>query len=298
MIVIVDTNNIAARAYHTTRTIDSMGMPCGMVDGTLQLLAKVFEKIQASSSEPIIKIATFDHGKCHWRRDLYPEYKKTRAPKLSDFIPQLERLETVLRAMGFHVVKSLGVEADDIIGVLASHFETNYEDKVVVVTSDKDLWQLISPQVLMYDMHTGGFVDPIRAEEILGFPSDRIVEYKALVGDTSDNIKGAKGIGEKTAKQLLQEYPDVQELVQKVRESAPDKGVLKKIADSVDDIMVAGKICTVAREMDDIQSEEAKLVIKDCLDKVAHGIVTADYPYVESLLSITNTNVEKVCNLY
>src|SRR6266853_2168625 len=152
-----------------------------------------------------------------FRHRTYPEYKATRekltAELQQDFDRSVERIEQILDAFRVRVVGVEGFEADDVIGTLA-HAARGLQ--VVIVSGDKDFYQLIGPGIALLNPGRGGpaaveehWVDQTNASERLGVPPDRVVDYLALVGDTSDNVPGVKGVGEKTALELLKTFGDL-----------------------------------------------------------------------------------------
>jgi len=212
-----------------------------------------------------------DFGRCAWRSELYEQYKAGRKkPSPGDFLPQIQTLETALPAFGFHIVKSLAVEADDLIGALSNEIETRTDERLLILSSDHDLWQLITDRVAIYDLQDNCIIGLNAATERLGFLPERLVEFKALAGDTSDNIPGAKGIGEKGAKELLEAYPNLQELLIDL-EIHPEKAksaLLKKVATSTNEIKLAGKLCTIAQYKDQLFTQDAQEQIEKAVQFV------------------------------
>ncbi len=158
-----------------------------------------------------------------FRTEAYPEYKSTRE-KLddelqADFDTAVERVSQLLAAFNIPLVAVDGYEADDVIGTLA-HQGAAHEIQSVIVSGDKDFYQLIGERVALLNPGRGGpagvdevWVGPENASERLGVPPSQVTDYLALVGDSSDNVPGVKGIGEKTAVSLLTEYPDIEALI-------------------------------------------------------------------------------------
>jgi DNA polymerase-1 len=251
MILLTDTSSLAHRIFHTTTQFDLNGEPCGVPVGFLRSMGRICTELKESFFEPITKIACLDFGRCLWRTEMYPEYKAKRdRPKVHDFAPQMDTLERVLPDFGFQVCKAFGTEADDLIGVLAQEFETHTDERIVIVSSDKDLWQLITDRVRIYDLSRDMLIGPDQARELLGFSHERLVEYKALAGDSSDNIPGAKGVGEKTARKILEEHPDLRVLMADLKAREGTEGLsseLKKVHASHESVLLAGKLCTIAQ---------------------------------------------------
>ena len=163
-----------------------------------------------------------------FRQETYPAYKATRQ-KLSeelqqDFDRSVERIAQLLAAFGVPLVGVEGYEADDVIGTLATH-AAGAGFRVVIVSGDKDFYQLIGPNVVLLNPGRGGpaaveeqWVDESNASERLGVPPARVVDYLALVGDSSDNIPGVKGVGDKTALELIQAYGDLDGILARAAE--------------------------------------------------------------------------------
>ncbi|HEU4762960.1 MAG TPA: 5'-3' exonuclease H3TH domain-containing protein, partial [Gemmatimonadales bacterium] len=159
-----------------------------------------------------------------FREERYPEYKSTR-DKLdeelqADFDSALQRVTQLLAAFRIPLVGVAGYEADDVIGTLAHRAMPEHGVEAVIVSGDKDFYQLIAPGISLLNPGRGGpagvdevWVDESNASERLGVPPSQVIDFLALVGDTSDNVPGVKGVGEKTAQKLLQEYGTLDEIL-------------------------------------------------------------------------------------
>lgn len=159
-----------------------------------------------------LTVSAFDEslGTC-FRHDLDPEYKANRALPTDDIIYQLSLLKTFCEHMGFVVLASHDFEADDLIAASAARLD---EYQITIHSRDKDLRQLLAPNVTMQDSATGDVWDEARLMEESGLQAKQVVDYLSLVGDVSDNIAGVPGVGVKTATKLLQEYTDVKGIYQ------------------------------------------------------------------------------------
>jgi len=195
----------------------SRGENTSAVFGVAQFLLRLFERYR-----PAYVGWVHDAG-TSFRHETYPAYKATRekldAELQHDFDRSVERVEDLLAAFHVPVIAQEGYEADDVIATLASE-AARRGLPAVIVSGDKDLYQLVGPGISLLNPGRGGraaveeqWVDPSNAAERLGVPPERVVDYLALVGDTSDNIPGVKGIGDKTARQLIEQYGDLESIL-------------------------------------------------------------------------------------
>ncbi len=164
--------------------------------------------------QPTSLVVCWDIGKSRWRTAVHPEYKANRKKAKEDvdretLEEQWDALKRYFKAMGIQQVAVNGIEADDLLSWLSEYRALSSSDDVVLVTIDRDLWQLISPRVRVYDHVRCLFITADVAKERFGVCPQLIAEYKALVGDASDNIKGIKGIGDKIARDLFASYGSV-----------------------------------------------------------------------------------------
>ena len=193
--------------------VSSRGENTSAAWGVTKFLIKVIEK-----HEPDYLGMVFDAGMSD-RHVIYPEYKATREKMPDELKASLPRVRDLVEAFRIPVLELEGYEADDVIGTLSHHaVETGLES--VIVSGDKDFYQLIRPHVCLLNPGRGGpaaveeeWVDTRNAHERLGVPPERVVDYLGLIGDASDNVPGVPGIGPKTAVQLIQEYGPVEEIL-------------------------------------------------------------------------------------
>jgi DNA polymerase-1 len=148
-------------------------------------------------------VVVFDAKGKTFRDDLYTEYKSQRPPMPDDLRTQIEPIHKIIKAMGLPILIEKGVEADDVIGTLAINAAAQ-ERNVIISTGDKDMAQLVGPNVSLINTMTDTFMDREGVINKFGIPPELIIDYLALVGDKSDNIPGVPGIGEKTALGMLQ----------------------------------------------------------------------------------------------
>src|SRR5690606_25558151 len=145
------------------------------------------------------------------RHEMYGEYKAHRSEPPEDLVPQFGRIDDLVRAMAIHSFRQPGLEADDLIATLTHRWcALSPDHRVVIVTGDKDLMQLVSPRVRIWDTMAGRFYGEEEVAEKMGVPPARIRDYLALVGDSSDNVPGEPGIGPKGAVQLIEEFGGIE----------------------------------------------------------------------------------------
>lgn len=207
-LLLVDGNSLIHRAYHATvkggLKESSDGTPTNAVRLFMSFMDRSIQMFEASHM-----LVTFDHMSPTFRHKMYPEYKGTRGETDSELKAQFDVVKEYLAARGIAYVEIPGYEADDIIGTIAKKYD-NGTNEVIILSSDKDLMQLVSPGITYARMLTGlqniQYVTPNSFEDCSGFKLEHFIAAKALMGDTGDNIKGVHGIGPKTAKTLLEAH--------------------------------------------------------------------------------------------
>lgn len=207
-LLLVDGSSYLYRAFHALPDLrNDAGEPTGALRGVVQML-RVLEKDYKAELRAVV----FDAKGKTFRDDLYPDYKAQRAPMPEDLVRQIEPIHTAVRALGWHILCVPGVEADDVIGTLARQGEAAGLE-VVISTGDKDLAQLVTPQVKLVNTMNNEVLDEAGVSAKFGVPPGRIVDYLALVGDTVDNVPGVAKVGPKTAVKWLQEYGSLEEIM-------------------------------------------------------------------------------------
>lgn len=210
---LVDATAYVFRAFHAIRVLNnSKGFPTNALLGFTSMILKVMRE-----EKPDRIVLVFDGPGPTFRDDVYPEYKANRPPVDERLKVQMPYVLEISRAFGLPVVEAQGVEADDVIASLIAKFEPEDFD-FVIVSGDKDLMQLVSPRVVMFDGMKDKRYDVGAVTERCGVPPDKLVEVMALTGDTSDNVPGVKGIGEKAATELVGEFGSVEALLARIEE--------------------------------------------------------------------------------
>lgn len=209
ILYLLDGHAIAYRAYFaltsggSSRWTTSSGEPVAGVYGFASMLLKLLEQ-----EDPDYLAVSFDTGKT-FRHELYPDYKGTRAKMPDDLRAQIERIREMVDCFNIPRVEMENFEADDVIGSLATWATVKEGLGVKIITGDRDLLQLVNNRIVVALPNKAGSNDDYFAEDVqarLGVLPEQVVDYKALLGDASDNIPGVKGVGEKTAVRLIQEY--------------------------------------------------------------------------------------------
>jgi DNA polymerase-1 len=221
---LVDGSGYIFRAYHALPplTRKSDGLPIGAVSGFCNMLWKFLNDMKNEPEAPTHLAVVFDASEKTFRNDLYPQYKAHRPPAPEDLVPQFPLVREATRAFGVPCLELSGYEADDIIASYACK-ATELGGEVVIVSSDKDLMQLVGDKVSMLDTMKNVRIGREQVFEKFGVGPEKVVDVQALCGDSVDNVPGAPGIGVKTAALLINEYGDLDTLLERASEIKQDK---------------------------------------------------------------------------
>ncbi|KKP49791.1 MAG: polymerase protein [Candidatus Roizmanbacteria bacterium GW2011_GWA2_33_33] len=255
-LLLIDGNAIMHRAYHALPPFKAAdGTPTNVVYGYLSMLNKV-----VTDFKPDYLISCFDTPKATFRNKLFKEYQSQRPKIDDDFIIQIPLVKQAVDAAGIERMEKDGFEADDLIGTITRIFETN-KFRVVILTGDKDIFQLITDNVFVAAPQLGlaniKIFDRSEVEKKLDVSPNQIIEYKALVGDPSDNYPGASGIGPKTASKLIHQFGTVEQIYKDIDkvESEKVKEILKKEKDSV---YLSKKLATRIFSIKEVEKVQSK----------------------------------------
>ncbi|MDE2577176.1 MAG: DNA polymerase I [Hyphomicrobiales bacterium] len=216
----------------------------------------------------------FDKSENSFRKEIYPPYKSNRSDPPDDLVPQFPLMREAVRAFGLKPVEQDVYEADDLIATYARQAAARGAD-VLIISADKDLMQLVGPKIAMYDPASGERderrIGVAEAQDYFGVPPEKIVDVQALAGDSTDNVPGARGIGVKTAAQLIQEYGSLEELLARAPEiKQPKRRETLTDKDSVELIRLSKKLVTLVEDVDvETPLDDLSLVAPDAKQLVA-----------------------------
>nr|WP_109688533.1 DNA polymerase I [Tumebacillus permanentifrigoris] len=246
-LVMIDGNSITYRAFFALPPLsNSKGQFTNAAFGFTTMLLRLLQ-----DEQPTHLVVAFDKGKANFRHDAFPEYKGTREKTPGELSEQFPIVREILQSFDIPYVELAGYEADDLIGTMTKQAEAQGFESLVV-TGDKDLLQLVSDQVTTMLTRKG-----ISETEKYGIPEIQekygltplqIIDLKGLMGDTSDNIPGIPGVGEKTALKLLAQYPTVEEVLAHAEE-APGKKLQEKLKEHADSAMLSKQLATILRDV-------------------------------------------------
>ena len=247
-IVLVDGNNLLFRSYYATAYTGNImrnkeGFPTNGVYGFVNMINKII-----SEEKPEYMMVAFDIGKT-FRHEKYERYKDGRRETPDDLKVQFPVAKKILTAMGIKYLECAGYEADDIIGTISMWCEKDPEYEALIVSSDKDLLQLISDETIVKLLKTKDYIwmDKKTFNDTYGFDPIHMIDLKALMGDSSDNIPGVKGIGEKGAIKLVSEYKTIDNIYENIDKI---KGAMQiKLIDGREDAYYSKDLVTIYREV-------------------------------------------------
>ncbi|MDH2924141.1 DNA polymerase I [Nicoletella semolina] len=206
-LVLVDGSSYLYRAFHAFPPLTNrQGEPTGAMYGVLNMLKSLIAQVQ-----PTHIAVVFDAKGKTFRDHLFEQYKSHRPPMPDDLRKQIQPLHTMIKALGIPLLSIEGVEADDVIGTLAKQ-ASDAGKNVLISTGDKDMAQLVNDRIMLINTMNNSLLDREGVIEKYGIPPELIIDYLALLGDSSDNIPGVKGVGEKTALALLQGIGSMQKI--------------------------------------------------------------------------------------
>jgi len=267
---LIDGSGYIFRAYYALPPLSrkSDGLPTGAVSGFCSMLFKLLEESRSDDSinKPTHFAVIFDSARKNFRNDIYSEYKANRTEAPEDLIPQFEYIRKSVKAFNLPCIELLNYEADDLIATYAKQI-IEAEAKVTVISSDKDLMQLVSDKVRLYDPMKSKILGEKEVIEKFGVKPNQVIDVQSLAGDSSDNVPGVPGIGIKTASELINKYKTLDILLKKAGEIPQNKRRETLIANK-DKALLSRKLVTLKDNVpikDELSSFALKEVQKEKL---------------------------------
>jgi len=261
ILAIIDGFSFLFRAFYGVRHLStSEGLPTNALYGFAQMLIKVTKDLQ-----PHCCVVALEGEGEGFRRTLYPDYKANRSAAPEELIAQIPLLEPMIKAFDIPAVHEATFEADDVIATLARQYSATHT--VVIISSDKDLMQLINDSVYMLDTMKNKEIRAPEVFEKFGVGPDKVIEVQALIGDSSDNIPGVPSIGPKTAAELIQQFGTIENLYKHVEE-LPKSKRKEKIIENEDLAHLSKKLVTLDQNLP-LNLSEGELRFHPTLDVAA-----------------------------
>ena len=243
-IYIIDISSYVFRAYHALPPLsNSKGEPTHAVAGVSSMLLKLLR-----DREPRHVVVAMDSRERSFRKDLYEPYKANRPPAPPDLQQQMTRVREIVEAWGMSPIEAAGYEADDVIATLVAQSRKRGL-QVVIVSADKDLLQLVGPDVVMYDTMRNKVFGPEETREKLGVEPTQVRDLLALMGDSSDNVPGVPSVGQKTAATLLKEHGSLVSIYEHL-DAIKRKALKDKLATHREDALVSQDLVTLRTDVD------------------------------------------------
>lgn len=254
-IYLVDVSSLFFRAFYAVHPLTSpSGLPVNAIYGFLSMLIKLLKQ-----EKPEYMVFCYDRKEPSFRKDMYAEYKANRTEMPEDLAKQIPYIKKLADLLGIASLEVPQYEADDLIGTL-TQFGRSHNMEVVIVSGDKDFGQLIEDGVVLYDTMKNVRYDVAGVFTKWGIRPDQFIDFLAIVGDTSDNIPGVRGIGEKGAIKLLEQFKDLESIYAGIEEIS-SKSIKQKLIDAKENAFLSKKLVKIVTDVplqDDVESLRLK----------------------------------------
>ncbi len=242
-IYLVDVSSLFFRAFYAVRPLTSpQGVPVNAVYGFLSMILKLIKE-----KKPQYLVFCYDRKEPSFRKDIFPDYKANRSETPQDLIPQIPYMKKLAEVLGIPSLEKEGFEADDLIGTLTrTARQQGFE--VFIVSGDKDFGQVIAPHVWLVDTMKDVQMGPAEVIEKWGVSPEQFIDYLAIVGDTSDNVPGIRGIGPKGAVQLLKQFGTLENIYQQI-DQVNSASLRKKLEEGKDQVFISKKLVTIVQDV-------------------------------------------------
>jgi len=265
-LLLIDANSIIHRSFHALPPFTGpSGEPTGALYGIASILLKLWRE-----EKPAYAAALFDRPEPTFRKKEYPEYKAQRPLASDDLVAQIIEAHHLFEAFGIKTFEKPGFEADDLIATFAERFKNAEDTQVVILTGDRDTLQLIEDDKIVVRTFNKGVSDTTIYDEKAviekyGFPPAVMVDYKALVGDASDNIKGVSGVGPKTATELIKKFGSIE----KIWKAVPnDPKLAARLGGRRDEAEFSKRLVTLERNVPLEIGEISDVATQDTSDEI------------------------------
>ena len=261
---LIDGSGYIFRAYYALPPLSrkSDGLPTGAVSGFCSMLFKLLEDARSDDSEnrPTHFAVIFDSARKNFRNEIYSEYKANRSEAPDDLVPQFEYIRKSVEAFNLPSIELLNYEADDLIATYAKKI-SEAGAKVTVISSDKDLMQLVSNKVRLFDPMKSKLIGEKEVLDKFGVKPEQVIDVQSLAGDSSDNVPGVPGIGIKTAAELIKKYKTLENLLKKASE-IPQNKRRETLLSNKDKAMISKQLVTLKNDVP-LKNDVTDFIIKD-----------------------------------
>jgi len=290
---LIDGSGYIFRAYYALPPLyrKSDGLPTGAVNGFCNMLFKLIEDTK-SNSKPTHLAVIFDNARKTFRNDIYSEYKANRGEPPEDLIPQFQIIKDSVKAFGIPSIELAGFEADDIIATYAKQ-AADKDWKVSIVSSDKDLMQVVTKDINLIDTMKNKSIGIDEVKEKFGVAPDRVIDVQALAGDSSDNVPGAPGIGLKTAALLINEYDNLENLLESAEKIKQNKR-RESLINNKELIKISKQLVTLKNDITDIQSLDTLNITNINYETLLPFLHDLELFKLKERLTKKNPNLQKI----
>ncbi len=261
---LIDGSGYIFRAYYALPPLSrkSDGLPTGAVSGFCSMLFKLLEESRADDSKerPTHFAVIFDSARKNFRNDIYKDYKANRSEAPEDLAPQFEYIRKSVKAFNLPSIELLNYEADDLIATYVKEIR-GLGAKVTVISSDKDLMQLVSKDIRLYDPMKSKVIGEKEVFEKFGVKPNQVIDVQSLAGDSSDNIPGVPGIGIKTAAELINKYKNLDTLLEKASEIKQNKR-RQTLLENKEKAILSRELVTLKSDVP-VKDELSSFILKD-----------------------------------
>ena len=241
-LILIDGSSYLYRAYHALPPLmSSKNQPTGAIRGVISMVKKI---LIDHPNSPLAVI--FDAKGKTFRHEMYKEYKANRPPMPEDLVEQIEPINQIIEALGIKLLSIQGVEADDVIGTLAQEASEAGID-TVISTGDKDMTQLVNKHIKVVNTMNSELLDEKGVEKKFGVRPELIIDYLALVGDSSDNVPGVEKVGPKTAVKWLIEYGNLDEIIKNADKISGKVG--ENLRNGLDQLLLSKELVTIKKDV-------------------------------------------------